>query len=633
MQSVGPKHRRWILGAIVLALALAAALRWQSEPAAVATGAHAEPTVAVARGPVLAALPAAQPSARRCPLALGVERHYSAQAQLQELASLRWSLQMRAERGEPDGTTIVQVAAQLTDEHGVTQTAARQLVRLGPDCRQLAYAWRAGDKLPLARQVQARLATFDFALPDRNGEVVHGEARDDSGRYRFAAVRSEADGKVVVQRRVQSYVSAFGKPAGLLFDGPGLRVELGSDAWPVAASLAQTVRQALATDGAVSVRASLALDPSSAPASALGPADLASSAWIWGNLLADVTLRDAARFGDDARWRGMPAAELLGTLAATDPEGEHIEAALGQLHAWLLANPNGAAQLQAWLLGRSAHYSDDVWARMALAALSRAGTPAARAALRSLADQAGLAPAMRLHALINLATAEGLDGTDIAAVRAWARQAPGATDGLSPNAALSALGAMARSESVSAAERAGIVNDLRDALHGQASTDRLVAAVNGAGNSGAAELLPELQALANHTDTDVRRRVADALRAMPQQAAQAQSGWLGAWLQSEQAPQVAVALVAALEQQWPVSAAVPDALLAGAVARLQAESNSAVAVALANWLGGAAGSSAAARQALLNRFNQEFLRGDRADTALMQAIGAHVDAKNLVGAM
>lgn len=565
-------------------------------------------------------------------MALGDVHSYDGKADAESAPTQRWRLHMRGLRHDADGTTVVAVAPALGAPEGALADAPIQLLRLGADCRQVAYAWRQGTDLAQARQVQERLATFDFALPARNGEVVKGDARDGSGRYRFAAVRNRTGDQTLVQRRILGYHHTKRMGAGLLVDGPGLRVTLGDDFWPVRAQLDQTIALATGDVPAQQVHASLTAATGEG-AARLDSVDPDSTDWVWGNLLADAALRDAARLGDDPRLHGMPAAEVLRLLSDADPQGEHLEAALRQLHAWLLANPDGAAQLRVWLQGRAARYSDDTWARLALAALSRASTPAARLALRQLAQQDGLPSAMRLHALLNLATAEGIDASDVAAVRALAAAQGGDPAGLSPNAALSALGAMARSDGLDAAERTGIVRTLRGELQGQADSGRLVAAVNGAGNAAAGELLPELKALGGHAEIDVRRRVADALHALPQEAVQPQADWLAGWLQSESAPQVAASLVATLRLQWPATAALPQLVLDTAKARLLTERNAAVAVQLATLLGSAAGQSPVARQALLDRFAQEFRRGDAADAAVLQAIGAYVDAKSLMGAM
>jgi hypothetical protein len=77
---------------------------------------------------------------------------------------------------------------------------------------------------------------------------------------------------------------------------------------------------------------------------------------------------------------------------------------------------------------------------------------------------------------------------------------------------------------------------------------------------------------------------------------------------------------------------VPAAILDPALARLAGEPNAAVALQLVDLAGKASAQSAAAKAALVAKFAQESARGAATDVAILQAIGAFVDAAALAGA-
>lgn len=294
-------------------------------------------------------------------------------------------------------------------------------------------------------------------------------------------------------------------------------------------------------------------------------------------------------------------AAMFAQLQAADPSGERIAQGLRYLEAWLLANPAGADQLRDWLRTQSERYTNNPWARMALAALGRCGLPQARAALRSLAQDPKLASAMRLHALLNLASAEGLDSADGEFLRDRARER--VAHGLDTQAsqdsasALTALGMVARHPNLQGTPiQAAAIDDLRAALRTETDETYLQAAVNGAGNAADPALLAELEPLSHHANSDIRRRVADALRGMPAEAIEA---WFAPWLAREEAPAVAAQLIAAYPLHYGPGAAVPAAVL---------------------------------QPALVAQFAAESARGAAAEAAVLQAIGAYVGAAELAGA-
>lgn len=577
---------------------------------------------------------------------LGRELHYEAQASVvmdnpqQPAAEAKWQWALRALQRDPDGTTVV-AARILRTGGGAAQerpwpdVAPPFLMRLGSDCSQLAYAWRRDAELEGARFQQGRAAMFAFALPAQVHTPTTGEAADDNGRYQFAAVRTDGAGGSVVRVKNTGYRTAVSSaaqdlPAAVAVEGAGLTVHLDDENWMTGAELAQTVRVATQPGLVATVRADLKEAPSGL---SLAGVDAAAPDWVWGNLLLDSAAQHRARLRPDPKLVGMAPADLMALLREADPQGEKVAVALRYLEAWLLANPAGADQLRDWLRGESTRYTDNPWARMALAALGRCGLPEARAALRALTEDPKVCSAMRLHALLNLATAEGLDATDAEFLRTRARER--VPHGLDTQAtqdsasALTALGIAAHHPNLQGtATQAAAIQDLRKALQTEADEVYLQAAVNGAGNAADPALLPELEPLTQHASSDIRRRVADALRGMPAEAVEA---WFAPWLAREDAPAVAAQLIAAYAHHYSSGEVMPAVILDPAVARLASEANAAVATQLVGLVGKASAQSAAAKAALVAKFAQELARGSAADAAILQAIGAFVDAATLAG--
>lgn len=589
----------------------------------------------------------APPAGPGCPLALGRDYHYQAQASVvldrpdRPAVQARWALSLRALQRDADGTTVVAARMQRdradpADAQPWPDVAPPFLVRLDRACGHLAYAWQRDADLEGARFQQGRAAMFAFTLPESSATPTTGEAADDNGRYRFAAVRTEvADGAVVrlQNRGYRTAVSSAAQqlPAAVSVEGPGLTVHLSRERWVTGAELAQVVRVAVQPGRTASVQARLQAVETGLE---LAGVDANSPGWVWGNLLLDSAAQHRARLRPDPKLVGMAPADLFALLQAADPAGERVAQGLRYLEAWLLANPAGAEQLRDWLRGESARYTDNPWARMALAALGRCGLPRARAALRALTEDPKLASAMRLHALLNLATAEGLDPADGEFLRGRAQER--VAHGLDSQAtqdsasALAALGIAARHPNLQGTPtQAAALQDLRTALHTETDEVYLQAAVNGAGNAADPALLPDLEPLAKHPSSDIRRRVADALRAMPAESIEA---WFAPWLDREPVPAVAAQLIAAYAQHYSSGDLVPAAVLDPALARLPGEANAAVALQLVGLVGKASAQSAAAKAALVAKFAQESGRGAAADVGILQAIGAFVDAATLAGA-
>lgn len=649
----------WRKAAAVLAAVLAiAALAWLGlsrvespqlvDPAAHAGIQESKPAL-VKPEPPLKTLPAGP----GCPLVLGRDYHYQAQASVvldhPEVPAVqaRWALSLRPLQRDADGSTVVAARIQRNAEPTVPAGSAGQarswpdvtrpfLMRFARDCGHLAYAWQRDADLEGARFQQGRAAMFAFALPERAATPTTGEAVDDNGRYRFAAVRTElADGSVVrlQNRGYRTAISSAAQrlPAAVSVDGPGLSVRLHRDRWVTSAELAQVVRVAVQPGLAASVQAKLQAVEEGLD---LAGVDANAANWVWGNLLLDSAAQHRARLQPDPKLVGMAPADLFALLQAADPSAERVAQGLRYLEAWLLANPKGAEQLRDWLRGESGRYSNNPWARMALAALGRSGLPQARAALRSLAQDNTVGSAMRLHALINLATAEGLDPADAEFLRNRAQErVPHGLDSQATQdsaSALTALGMAARHPNLQGTPaQAAALDDLRTALRTETDEVYLQAAVNGAGNAADPALLADLEPLAQHASSDIRRRVADALRGMPAEAIEA---WFAPWLQREQAPAVAAQLIAAYAQHYASGDLVPAAILDPALARLAGEPNAAVALQLVDLAGKASAQSAAAKAALVAKFAQESARGAATDVAILQAIGAFVDAAALAGA-
>lgn len=648
----GSPASNWRQGRALAALAVlaVAALAWWWNAAADAPPTD-RPTAAdlSTAAPAKPALgPAAQPppAVAGCPIPLDRDLHFQAQASVvldnpqQPAMAASWAYSVRALQRDADGSTVVAARIRRSDEPA---GAARPwpdvsppfLIRLARDCGHLNYAWQRDADLEGARFQQARAAMFAFVLPEHAHTPTTGEAADDNGRYQYAAVRTEGAGGSVVRLQNRGYRTAVasaaqGMPAAVAVEGPGLTVQLDRDRWVTGAQLAQTVRVATQPGLSATVQAKLLAVETGLDLRGVSAQD---AGWQWGNLLLDSAAQHRARMRPDPKLVGMAPAELFAQLQAADPTGERVAQGLRYLEAWLLANPAGADQLRDWLRGQSDRYTDNPWARMALAALGRCGLPQARAALRSLALDPKLASAMRLHALLNLATAEGLEPSDGEFLREQARER--VAHGLDSQAtqgsasALTALGMVARHPNLQGTPtQAAAIEDLRTALHTETDEAYLLAAVNGAGNAADPSLLADLQPLSQHPSSDIRRRVADALRGMPAEAIEA---WFAPWLAREDAPVVVAQLIAAFALHYGAGEQVPAAVLDPALARLPGEANAAVALQLVELVGKAAGQSAAAKAALVAKFAAESARGAAAEVAVLQAIGAYVEAGALAG--
>ncbi len=552
--------------------------------------------------------------------------------------ALHWQVSTRGVRAQPDGSTLV--AARIA-WHGTGQPEATPagdvrppfLIRLSADCSHAEYAWRRDADLQGARLQQALVARFAFILPPQPATPTLADAIDDNGRYRMAAIRRDDPEQTVVHARNLGYARVAphpqqAMPGGLRVDGAGLRVHIARGAWVESARLEQWLHPAWQTVGAVHVQAELQRSDAGLELASIDPDN---AAWVWGNLLLDAGLVRRARLRADAELAALDVQGLLAELRAADPNAEHLEALLRTMEAWLLANPQAVGQLQAWLRGLGDGYAGNQWARLALAALGRCGLPSARAALRGLGEDARVASALRLHATLNLATAEGIDAQDLAWLRRRASERVAADAGPASQdstTALSALGIAANQASLrDTPERAQAIADLDQALRDPSDSRYLLAAVNGAGNAADPALLAALVPLSTHEDSDIRRRVADALRGMP---AESVVSLFGPWLAREDSPAVAAQLVAAFAAHYARGDQVPAAVLEPAVAKFGTESNAAVAQQLVALVGKGSAQSAAAKAALIARYKAAVAAGDATAAALAQAIGEFVVARELV---
>lgn len=579
----------------------------------------------------------------RCPMPLLRDWYYNASAALTADATgpktaLRWQVSTRGVRAQADGTTLV--AARIALPAGEHAEAAPSgdvtppfLFRLAADCSHAEYAWRRDADRQGARRQQALVARFAFVLPPQPATPTLADAIDDNGRYRMAAVRRDDAEQTVIHARNLGYARSAvhqrqAVPGGLRIDGPGLRIHLARGGWVESARLEQWLQPLAQAAGAVHLQAEL---QRAAVGPAMGTIDPDDGGWVWGNLLLDAGLARQVRLRADAELAALDIDAVLAELRAADRNAEHLEALLRTLEAWLLANPRAVGQLQTWLRGLGDGYAGNQWARLALAALGRCGLPAARAALRRLGEDAQMPSALRLHATLNLATAEGVDADDLAWLRRRAAERVPADAGAASQdstSALSALGIAARQPALHGNPlRQQVVDDLDKALRDPSDPRYLLAAVNGAGNAADPQLLPALLPLAEHADSDIRRRVADAMRAMP---AEAVAPLFGPWLAREDAPAVVVQLVAAYAAQYARGDVVPAAVLEPAIARLGSEANAAVALHLVALVGKASAQSEQAKTALIARYQAAVATGDATAAALAQAIGEYVAARALV---
>lgn len=546
-----------------------------------------------------------------------------------------WQLSTRAVRIDPDGSTVVAARAAMTGTGGApvaNDMRPPMLIRLAADCSHAAYAWRRDADLTGARSQQALAARFAFVLPAAAATPTMADVWDDNGRYRMAAVRADRGDEIVVHARNLGYARAVASgrnplAGALRIDGAGLRVRLQRNGWVESAALEQAM-QSYGPDGtSVHLQAELQRTDRGLATSGADPDD---GGWVWGNLLADPGLGRRARLRADAELAAMDADTLLAELRAADPSAEHVAEMLRVLEAWLLANPKAAGQLQAWLQRLGDGYAGNQLARVALAALGRCGLPQARAALRNLGEDNRAASALRLHATLNLATAEGVDAADLGWLRRRAAERVAADAGSASQdstAALAALGIAANQPSLcDTPERAQALTDIANALRDPSDPRYVLAAVNGAGNAADPQLLPALLPLAENADSDIRRRVADALRGMPAESVEAV---FGPWLAREVSPAVAAELVAAFAAHYARGDDVPPAVLDPALAKLASEGNLAVAQQLVALVGKASGQSAAAKAALVARFRAA--AADPQAAALAVAIGEYVSASELVG--
>jgi hypothetical protein len=324
------------------------------------------------------------------------------------------------------------------------------------------------------------------------------------------------------------------------------------------------------------------------------------------------------------------ARSLLAALERGNPTGEHTDAQIDRVIAWLRATPGGAAALREWLRTENGRYDTGaVWPRIVLAALGAVGGPEARTALRSLAAERALSQALRLHAVMHLGRTADVEATDVEALVALAAErapTPGAHSDMVASGALSTLGAVAREGRLEdEAARTRALSVVRAALTTEVEPAYLTAAVNAAAASADASLLPALEPLAAHADRDVRAALATGLA---QLEGGTEAPWALAWARRETVSRVRAALAEAAaeggaDQSWTD----------WAVGALPTERGTA-ARALVTLIGAAAeAGSEPARDALVARFTAEQRLGAMADRAVLDELGRHLDTTTLAKAI